>query len=206
MIRRLHRWVAIVAAGFLIYLAITGMLLAADGLVVRFSRGFPPDLLKPGWPWLPHASGDGPIRAEDPAVALRAEDVQAMIAGALRAAARLAPADRVVSIELRRTARAPTATLVMAGPAPTELVVDTASGAWLNRDAVTRPPERPYIFSLRVHQILKRLHRGDIIGVSGRWMIVLTGLSLLFLSGSALVMYTQMWRARRRMNRGGVFW
>jgi uncharacterized iron-regulated membrane protein len=61
-------------------------------------------------------------------------------------------------------------------------------------------------FGWEEDQIAKQIHRGDFIGMSGRWMSLIAGISMLFLSISGAVMYCDLWRARRRAGRHGLFW
>jgi uncharacterized iron-regulated membrane protein len=57
-----------------------------------------------------------------------------------------------------------------------------------------------------VHEVAKRLHRGDYFGLTGRWMDLLTGLAILFLTISGMVMYLQLYRVRRKRGQRQLFW
>jgi uncharacterized iron-regulated membrane protein len=58
----------------------------------------------------------------------------------------------------------------------------------------------------QVSQTAKQIHRGDIIGLSGRWIDLLSGLALLYLVLSGAVLYYQLWSNRRRKGKGALFW
>lgn len=59
---------------------------------------------------------------------------------------------------------------------------------------------------LRLHNLLKELHTGSIIGLSGRTVDVLTGTSFVVLSVTGTIMYFQLLGARRRIGRTALFW
>jgi uncharacterized iron-regulated membrane protein len=61
-------------------------------------------------------------------------------------------------------------------------------------------------FGWREHQLMKQIHRGDWLGLPGRALDLLAGLSMLFLALSGVAMYFDLWRRRRRGGRAGFFW
>jgi uncharacterized iron-regulated membrane protein len=50
------------------------------------------------------------------------------------------------------------------------------------------------------------IHRGDIIGMPGRWLDLLAGLALIYFSVSGSVMYLTLWRKRASGGRRQLFW
>jgi len=88
---------------------------------------------------------------------------------------------------------------------PQPALFDLASSREIT-DPAAGQTDRTIGLPWKYHQIAKRIHRGDIIGLSGRLMDLLTGLSLLFLVISAAKIYFDLWRSRRRLGRSGLFW
>jgi uncharacterized iron-regulated membrane protein len=108
-------------------------------------------------------------------------------------------------LRLRYFAGYPQGVIVAADPDTTQFVFNAASGA---RMSMTEPgyPRVAFPFGWEWHQRLKRMHRGDIVGMPGRWLDSAGALALLYLSISGLVMYIQMWMARRRSGRTSLMW
>jgi uncharacterized iron-regulated membrane protein len=59
---------------------------------------------------------------------------------------------------------------------------------------------------LHLHNLLKELHTGSIIGLSGQWLDLLTGFSFIVLSITGIVMYFSLLKQRRKLGRRGLFW
>jgi uncharacterized iron-regulated membrane protein len=86
-----------------------------------------------------------------------------------------------------------------------QLVFDAASGRRVSETEPGYPPQH-FPFGWHVHQIAKQVHRGDFIGMTGRWMDLFAGLSLLYLTVSGAVMYFELWKKRRQSGRPGYIW
>lgn len=56
------------------------------------------------------------------------------------------------------------------------------------------------------HQRLKRIHRGDIFGMPGRWLDTIGAIALAYLTLSGIWMYGRLWNARRRSGRTALVW
>lgn len=67
-------------------------------------------------------------------------------------------------------------------------------------------PETGFPFGWQAHQLAKQIHRGDFIGLSGRWMDLIAGVSIVLLSLSGAVMYFDLWNRRRRTGRRALVW
>ena len=76
------------------------------------------------------------------------------------------------------------------------------------RVSLTEPgyPPTGFPFGWQAHQTAKQIHRGSYIGLSGRWMDLLGGLAIIYLSVSGVVMYVDMWNRRRRGGRPALLW
>jgi hypothetical protein len=103
----------------------------------------------------------------------------------------------------------PTEVVGQAQGAPRLLAAQASKGATITR-VVAEPPRRPpgaYLqFRIKLHVLLERLHRGNILGLPGQFLSVLGGLSFLFLTVSGVWMYVDLLLKRRRLGRPGLFW
>jgi hypothetical protein len=202
IMRRLHRWVSVVAAVFVLYVAVTGFVMAFDnvwGSVYMATHG----LNLPG-------PGGGPppalvkMFADDGTVA--DANLLAMLHTTLAAASKGAsdsPPPRV--IRLRTYGGMPQGVVVTGSAVAEQLVFNARTGEPAGLYEVGYP-WTPMPFQWGAHETWKRLHRGDYFGLTGRWMDLLSGLAILFLTISGIVMYLQLYRARGRAGRRGLFW
>jgi uncharacterized iron-regulated membrane protein len=67
-------------------------------------------------------------------------------------------------------------------------------------------PEIAFPFGWQGHQWLKKIHRGDMFGMPGRWFALIGGVALVYLSVSGIVMYFQMWTRRKQRGRPAFVW
>jgi len=110
------------------------------------------------------------------------------------------------------TTASPTEIVVKVGQAQgaPRLVAAQASKGTTTIRVVAEPPRRPlgaYLqFRIKLHVLLERLHRGNILGLPGQFLSVLGGLSFLFLTLSGVWMYVDLLLKRRRLGRPGLFW
>lgn len=86
-----------------------------------------------------------------------------------------------------------------------QLVFDVATGA---RVRLTEPgyPGTGFPFGWQAHQWAKSVHRGDFFGVMGQMVSLLSGLAMIYLSISGIVLYIAMWRKRAQSGRKTLFW
>jgi uncharacterized iron-regulated membrane protein len=182
MLRKLHRWISLLAAVFLIYVAVTGMMLVADQSAVLVSN-----LVRPVMPVTP----------------LRDEQLAQMLAATYQAAHQRFPGQHLLSVELRMYGPTPEGIAWTDEPTPYAFVFDTRTGEELTPDSLKLSK---FLLPWHMHQVVKRMHRGDIIGLSGRWMDLLVGLALLILCLTSLQMYWQLFSRRWRSGRRSPFW
>jgi uncharacterized iron-regulated membrane protein len=95
--------------------------------------------------------------------------------------------------------------IVGSGDDTQQVVFNAATG---HRASLTEPgyPPTGFPFGWQAHQVAKQVHRGSYIGLSGRWMDLFGGLSMVYLSLSGVVMYVEMWNRRRRSGRRALLW
>lgn len=67
-------------------------------------------------------------------------------------------------------------------------------------------PANPFPFGLGVHEWVKHFHSGELLGLPARLLDLIAGLSLVFLSGSGIWMYVELWRKRAKSGRRTLFW
>lgn len=84
----------------------------------------------------------------------------------------------------------------LGGSAPAALSAPERGGSFLTDTALR----------LRVHNLLKELHTGSIIGLSGQWLDLLTGFAFIVLAVTGIVMYFNLLAQRRKLGRRGLFW
>ena len=86
-----------------------------------------------------------------------------------------------------------------------QLVYDARTGAPM-RETESGYPEVGFPFGWQTHQWAKQVHNGSMIGLTGRGISLLSGLALLYLSISGIVMYLNLYRRRARNGRKALFW
>lgn len=178
--RKLHRWLSIIAAAWLLNMAITGVILAWGGI------------------------GDS-LRERNRAVApLPQTGLDELLEAAWQTARTAAPDAPIVSLRLGMGNGEPRGVAVIGGEHSGVLFIDPVRRSYIIGQAGAAAPGNA---ALDTHTFLKRLHRGDIVGHSaGRWLSIVSGLCLLFLAASGVWMYFDMRGKRLRLGRKAWFW
>lgn len=193
--RRLHRWTSTVAAVFILNIALSGIVLAAAEIKLAFFLQYhvgTPPYPKPGA--LPPLSR-GPLQI----------DIAAALDRAYSAGAVARIGAPIVGIALVRNGAASHALVTFGGRTPTIRAFDTLSGRSV-ADPATIGVQVGQGYYADWHQIVKRLHRGDIIGsFAGRYVDIAAGLALLYLTVSGIVLYLQL-HGQRGPGRRRYFW
>jgi hypothetical protein len=192
--RSLHRWVALVAALFLINVSVSGTLLSIDTVSMGIYRVTHPS-----------APGGFPVGlGADLSSPLPDSRLPAMLATTLSAYHASQGNTPIKVLRLRYFSGMPQGVIVTGGDSR-QLVFNAETG---KRASMTEPgyPYTGFPFGWEEHELMKQIHRGDAFGVPGRLMDVFAGLSLVFLSASGLYMYMDLLRKRRRGGRKELFW
>lgn len=192
-VRAWHRGLALVAALPLLVVSISGTVLSIDSLSLAVYRWRHPDRLMFGMvPVGMVADESGPL---SPAAAARMAAVT-MAANGHRA---------VRVLRVRLFAGMPQGVVITADPEPRQRVFDTRSG---RRVSMNEPgyPDTVFPTGWEWHERIKRIHRGDWLGLPGRLLDLLAGLSLVWFAGSGVWIYAQLWRRRARGGRRAPFW
>jgi len=203
--RVLHRWISLVAAALLVVVTLSGAWLAVESLGLAINMAA---VMKASGNHGPGPGGPkGPMRMapRDYSSPLADAEIPGMLGATLTGLRRDAPNDPVKVIRLRYYAHYAQGVVVTGGDNSQQLVYNAKTGV---RMTETEPgyPKVLFPFGWQAHQWAKSVHRGDIIGMPGRWMDLLAGLSLIYLSLSGIVMYWQMWRKRAATGRKGLLW
>jgi len=190
--RTLHRATALACALFLSIVAISGTWLAVEGLYRSFDV-------------TPEPAGAAPVPAADHSAPLQDERLATMLRVTLTATAARAADAPIKVVRLRSYAGYPQGIVVTGGEDQRQLVFNAETGKPMSE---TEPgyPKGHFPFGWQVHQWAKSVHRGDMIGLTGRWLDLVAGLAMLYLTISGGVMYWQMWRRRQRAGRSQLVW
>lgn len=86
-----------------------------------------------------------------------------------------------------------------------QLVYNARTGAAMTETEPGYPPVN-FPFGWQAHQWAKQVHNGSLIGLTGRWISLICGLCILYLSVSGIVMYARLWRRRAGNGKRALFW
>jgi uncharacterized iron-regulated membrane protein len=192
--RTLHRWISVIIAAFMLVVACSGTWLAYESLYFGYYMEH-------------HRPQPGqPIRREFPLSPLDAARLPALLAITLQSTHSTLSGEPLKVLHLRTYGGMSQGVVIAGlGDDTRQVVFNAVTG---RRVSETEPgyPETGFPFGWQAHQIAKGIHRGDVIGLSGRWMDLLCGLALIFFSISGAVMYYDMWKRRRRSGRHALLW
>jgi hypothetical protein len=188
--RTLHRSVATVAAVFLVIVVLSGTYLSFNGLGINIDKAL---------------EGGRPGLTADVSTPLSDEDLPRMLSATL-SAERSAYGDAPIKVvRLRHFAGMPQGIVIRGGEETRQSVFNLATGKETGLSG-SGYPNTGMPLGWNVGQVVKRIHRGDIIGLTGRWMDLFAGLSLLYLTISGAVVYWDLWKKRKQRGQSGLFW
>jgi uncharacterized iron-regulated membrane protein len=206
--RNLHRWTMTIAALFLIYVASTGVVIQLIDMATLYlhAPASSPNMrsIHDG---INGAPGFEVISVTDYAAkALPASaDPEVNLATVLAAARAVVPAEPFNWVELRMDGDRPVGVVALGGSHPHQLKFDALTGAALGST------ESPPLFggpghSQSAHDLVKDLHRGNMYGNVGLWLNLFTGIALLVMTISGLLLYFKLLGVRRKTGRTQWFW
>jgi uncharacterized iron-regulated membrane protein len=189
--RTAHRVIAVAASIFLVVVVLSGTALAIASVGISVYK------------WTHHGLRAG-LTADMSAPLTKAE-LPSMLRTTLQAYHSANPATPVKVLRLRYFAAMPQGVIVTGGEDTRQMVFNAATGIAVS---LTEPgyPATGQPFGWQWDQTVKNIHRGDFLGLPGRFMSLFTGLSLLFLALSGAAMYFDLWNRRRKAGHSGLFW
>jgi uncharacterized iron-regulated membrane protein len=181
--RTLHRGVAITASAFLVVVVFSGTFEALNSGGTATYR-------------IIH-NGLRPGLTADVSSPLQDAELPSMLHTTLTALRSANPGAPIKVLRLRYFAGMPQGIIVTGGEDTRQYAFNAVTGG---RARFQGPgyPVTGMAFGWQWDQWFKKIHRGDVIGLTGRWMSLLTGLSLLFLSVSGAILYFDPWKKRRQ--------
>ncbi len=191
--RNLHRWTAVLCGVFVLWIALTGLALSIDNFGAFIS------IATSG-----KAHGPDPFTG-DLSTPLKDTELSAMTQTTLAAFKSAEPGSSIKVIRLRYFVGYPQGVIVAADKDTSQLVFNAVSGRRMSMHEAGYP-NLNFPSGWEWHQRLKRLHRGDIFGMPGRWLDTIGALALVYLCLSGIVMYVQLWLARRRNGHKALVW
>ena len=189
--RSAHRAVAIAASVFVTVVVFTGTALAFNDIGVSTYR-------------IVH-HGARPGMTADVSKPLTDAELPGMVQTTLAAFRKAHPDTPIKVLRLRYFAGMPQGIVIGGGAQTRQYPINASTGRaaplWAPSYPVTGQP-----FGWQWDQFAKGIHRGDAFGLTGRWMSLLTGLSVLFLCISGAANYFELWNRRRKAGKPGLFW
>lgn len=181
MFRKLHRWFSLPLCLFIVLVLATGVALQVEETLGTLGGAAERSV--------PSSPGALPEPLSDAAI-------QAMVGSALAQSRSAQPDFQPRRIEIDLIPGRESTRLALQPRGGPFVTVDHATGETL---AVMQP-------SVPLHVWLIRLHTGSLAGPFGIWIMLFTSFALMFLAGSGLVLYYQMWVHRKKRGRGKLFW
>jgi len=178
--RLLHRWIAPLAVLVLTIIAASGTYLQVETL------------------W----SAYHPTPRATPQ-ALSAPDVAHWVETVLASAQRIQPHGGIAMISLSIDGIRPRADVIWTASDMPALSLDPRTGNPFQSSVADRVDQS---MESRLGRSILQLHRGDILGLPGRWLGLACGVALLTLGLTGLTLYVTMYRQRIRLRRWSPFW
>ena len=197
--RSFHRHVSLLASLFLFIVALTGTEITFETLYRQVYELKHPALMPSGQTeFVDGREGD----KSSPLTDAELPPMWRMVTASYKAAM---PGVPMRAVRLRYFAGIPQGVVITGSDEADQLVFNAKTGQEMGQSEPGYPPTG-FPFGWHIHQLAKNVHRGDLIGMPGRAMSLMTGLSLIYLSISGIVMYWEMWKKRRETGRHGLFW
>jgi uncharacterized iron-regulated membrane protein len=161
--------------------------------------GGPHGLNGPRMPGGPGGPGGGfnPFGGPDSALPIADSQLPSMLIATLTGMGNDWPGTPIRVIRLRNYAGMLQGAVVTGGKETTQLVFNAQTGRMVSETEPGYPPVG-FPFGWQAHQLGKAIHRGSIIGLSGRFMDLFAGLAMLYLSISGIVIYIDYWKKKKQ--------
>lgn len=191
--RSLHRWFALAASLFVIMLTGSGLALSLDCLGQAYNIAV--------------AARHG-INAHDVfrdvSSPMSDRELPGMLRTVLGAYRAQMPDVPIHALRLRYFSGIPQGVFIDGNDAA-QTVFNAVTGKQMSE---TEPgyPDTGFPLGWQGHEILKKIHRGDFFGMTGRWTESIGALALLYLTFSGIKMYFDVWNRRRRNGHYAPVW
>jgi uncharacterized iron-regulated membrane protein len=184
MWRSLHRIVSLASAVFLVAIAFSGTFLGFESVwhtFVKIDHGF------------------------DATTPLSDAQVRTIADRALQAFREDEPDTPVKVLRVRIYGGMKQGMVVTGDPVVRQVVYDAETG---EQASLAEPgyPVSGFPFGTQMHEDMKHFHSGDMFGLPARFMNLLAGLALVYMSVSGVVMYVQLWLRRRQNGKAALLW
>lgn len=182
-LRGLHRSVAISAAIILMFIAGSGTWIGFESV----------------WNTLQAHHSEGDL------IPLTDAEIRSEVAATLAILQREQPGIAMRVLRVRNFSGVREGVVVTREKVTRQLVFETQTGKSMR---LTEPeyPRQHFIFGVETHENVKHFHMGLTLGIWARVLSLLGGLALVFLAGSGLTLYCQMWNKRRSAGRRAFVW
>ena len=141
----------------------------------------------------------------DPSSPLKDAELPNMLKVTLDAERAYAGDVPVKVVRLRYYAGMPQGVVVTGGDDNKQMVFNAQTGRAVSETEPGYPPVG-FPFGWQAHQLAKDVHRGGIIGVTGRFMDLFAGLAMFYLSISGIWIYVDLWKRRRKSGKSTPVW
>lgn len=162
-----HRWLSLGAAAFLLAIAFSGTWLGFEGVWRTFA----------------------PRAAPPAAASLSDYDVQEMTKITLLGLHVTDPGVPIKVMRLRMYGTMKQGVVITGGEHTDQRVFNAETGLPAGLSDPSYPQDSGYPLGPQFHESIRRFHSGDLFGLAARWVDLLTGLALLYLCVSGLVLY-----------------
>jgi len=197
--RAFHRHVSIIASLFIFVIVLTGTEITFETLYrVKYELDHPKPTPSGKTEFVDNREGDKSAPLSDAELPRMWEVVSRSYSAAL-------PGVPARAVRLRYFAGIPQGVVITGSKEADQLVFNARTGEMMGQYEPGYPPTG-FPFGWHIHQLAKNVHRGDIVGLPGRAMSLIAGLSLIYLSLSGIYMYWDMWRKRREAGHGALVW
>jgi len=185
--RRYHRWLMTVVMVLMTYWSVSGLTLAIY------------DFTDKNQTWAFDGGGVGAPGSNTDTPQLPPTKLATLLLSSVKFARAIDPGAPLTAAALRMQDGNVLGVVDFGGATPRELVLDPTSGKLF---ADTPPKDQLN----ELHSRIKSWHRGNVIGTTGVWLALLTGLGLLGLIVTGTILYGTMLAARIRLGRRALFW
>ena len=190
--RKWHRWIMTIFGVLLTYWVVSGLTMAIYDATDRSQI------------WAIEGGGPGARLTDDAVTALPIEAPATYAAGIAKAVAAVG-AMPIASVDLRMVGNVPRLQFAeTSGERATRVRFYANTAAPMSDDVADAVLHDPSNHQFRNY--IKSWHRGNVIGFTGQFIGLFTGMALIAMVITGVFFYFQLWNGRRAIGRGAFFW